>query len=83
MSKIHEIVYELLEELASNNQQWPSDRSMPKRAARVMDLYPTTNLLAQLTTIIKKLGNLNENLIQTNIVCDLCERDITTWSNVK
>ena len=35
MSKTHEAAYELLEELASNNYQWPTERAMPRKTARV------------------------------------------------
>lgn len=61
-----------MEELASNNYQWPLDRSMLKRAAGVIDLDPITNFAAQMETLSKELGKLNVNSIRFNIVCDLC-----------
>ena len=38
MSKTHKAAYELLEELASNNYQWPIERAMPRKTARVLEL---------------------------------------------
>ena len=33
MIKTHKVAYELLEELASNNYQWPTERAMPRKTA--------------------------------------------------
>ena len=38
MSKTHEVAYELLEELASNNYQWPTERAMPRKIAGVLEI---------------------------------------------
>ncbi|XP_030963798.1 uncharacterized protein LOC115984958 [Quercus lobata] len=48
MSKTHEVAYELLEELASNNYQWPIERAMPRKIARVLELDSITSLAAQM-----------------------------------
>lgn len=53
MSKIYEAKYKLLKELASNNYQWLSERSMLRKVARVLLLDPITNLVAQMTTLSK------------------------------
>lgn len=37
INKTYEATYELLEELASNNYQWSFDRSIPGKAARVIN----------------------------------------------
>ena len=46
MSKTHEATYELLEELSSNNYQWPTERAMPRKIARVLELDSITSLAA-------------------------------------
>ena len=46
MSKTHEAAYELLEELASNNYQWPTERATPRKTAGVLELDSITSLAA-------------------------------------
>ena len=46
MSKTHEAAYELLEELASNNYQWPTERTMPRKTAGVLEIDSITSLAA-------------------------------------
>lgn len=41
----------------------------------MLDIYPIKYLMAQLATIINKLGNLNMNLISTNLICDMCAKN--------
>ena len=72
MSKTHEAAYELLEELASNNYQWPTERAMPRKTARVLELDSITSLVAQMATFSQQLGKMNVNAIKTNVVCDHC-----------
>ncbi|KAL4597574.1 hypothetical protein ACB092_11G000200 [Castanea dentata] len=72
MSKTHEAAYELLEELASNNYQWPTERAMPRKIAGVLELDSITSLAAQMATLSQQLGKMNVNAIQTNVVCDHC-----------
>nr|XP_023913707.1 uncharacterized protein LOC112025289 [Quercus suber] len=72
MSKTHEAAYELLEELASNNYQWPTERAMPRKAAGVLELDSITSLAAQMATLSQQLCKMNVNAIQTNVVCDHC-----------
>ena len=72
MSKTHEAAYELLEELASNNYQWPTERTMPRKIAGVLELDSITSLAAQMATLSQQLSKMNVNAIQTNVVCDHC-----------
>ncbi|XP_023892547.2 uncharacterized protein LOC112004530 [Quercus suber] len=51
MSKTHEAAYELLEELASNNYQWPTERAMPRKTAGVLELDSITSLATQMEII--------------------------------
>ena len=46
ISKTHEVAYELLEELASNNYQWPTERAMPRKTVGVLELDSITSLVA-------------------------------------
>ena len=48
MGKEWDEAYELLEETASNNYQWQSERVTPKRVAGVHDLDIITMIQAQL-----------------------------------
>lgn len=52
MSKAYEAAYELLEKLASNNYQWLSNKSMPRKVVRVIHLDPITNLMTQLEPLL-------------------------------
>nr|XP_023916883.1 uncharacterized protein LOC112028427 [Quercus suber] len=70
MSKTHEAAYELLEELASNNYQWPTKRAMPRKTAGVLELDSITSLATQMATLSQQLGKMKVNAIQTNVVCD-------------
>ena len=76
MRKTHDEAYELLEEMASNNYQWPSERSMSKRAIGVHEIDVITAISAQVMTLSKQQGSLNVNVIQTpSQACELCERN--------
>ena len=72
MSKTHEAAYELLEELASNYYQWPTERTMPRKIAGVLELDSITSLAAQMATLSQQLSKMNVTAIQTNVVCDHC-----------
>nr|XP_023870464.1 uncharacterized protein LOC111983048 [Quercus suber] len=72
MSKTHEAAYELLEELASNNYQWPIERAIPRKATGVLELDSITSLAAQMATLSQQLSKMNVNAIQTNVVHDHC-----------
>ncbi|KAH9697831.1 hypothetical protein KPL71_023777 [Citrus sinensis] len=71
MGKTPEAAYELLEEMASNNYQWSSERSMPRKTVGAHNIDVFTALFAQMTTLSNKLEHLNVSAIQTQ-VCELC-----------
>lgn len=76
MSKIHEAAYEHLEELASNNYQQQAKRSKPKSTARLMKLDQITSLTTQPTSMIKQLGKVHVNSIQTNFFINFVQGTI-------
>ena len=45
--------YQILENIALNNCQWPIERVAPKKQARVYDLDVFTNLATQVSTLSK------------------------------
>ncbi|KAJ4705035.1 DNA-directed DNA polymerase [Melia azedarach] len=72
ISKTHDKAYTLLEEMASNNYQWPSDCSTQRRVAGVHEIDVITPLTAQVATLSRQLGTLNINAIHSHVqVCEL------------
>ncbi|KAH9698609.1 hypothetical protein KPL71_024069 [Citrus sinensis] len=71
MGKTPKATYELLEEMASNNYQWSSERSMPRKTIGAHNIDVVTSLSEQMTTLSNKLEHLNVSAIQTQ-VCELC-----------
>lgn len=61
-----------MEELVSSNHQWHSKNQYQEKEVGVLGLDPITKLVAQMTTISKKLGKLDVNSIQIDVVCDYC-----------
>ena len=47
--------YQILENIALNDCQWPVKRAAPKKPAELFDLDMFTNMSAQLFTLSKKL----------------------------
>ncbi|KAL9416753.1 hypothetical protein AB3S75_039861 [Citrus x aurantiifolia] len=77
MGKTPEATYELLEEMASNNYQWTSERSMPRKIVGAHNVDVITALSAQMTDLSNKLEHLNASAIQTQ-VCELCRGNHTS-----
>jgi hypothetical protein len=46
---------------------------MQRKAIEVFELDFIIVVIAQITTLSKKLSKINVNYIQTNVVCDYCE----------
>ena len=57
MKKSEDEVYELLDDVATNNFQWPSERFVSKNAARVYEIDAITALTAQVASLTKQLQN--------------------------
>ncbi|XP_024025398.1 uncharacterized protein LOC112092750 [Morus notabilis] len=53
MKKTEDEAYELLEDMATNNYQWPSERSIPKKIAGLHEVEAITNLTAQIASLSK------------------------------
>ena len=49
--------YQILENIALNNCQWPTERVAPKKPARVHDLNAFTNSAAKMSSLSKQLQN--------------------------
>ena len=52
--------YQILENIALNNCQWPVERVVPKKQARAYDLDVFTNLAAQVSTLSKQLQDVQQ-----------------------
>ncbi|XP_024022201.1 uncharacterized protein LOC112091842 [Morus notabilis] len=75
MKKTEDEAYELLEDMATNNYQWPSERSIPKKIAGLHEIDAITNLTAQIASLSKQLQKtqLTANAIQiSSPVCEFC-----------
>ena len=55
MGKNEVEAYQILENIALNDCQWPIERVAPKKPTRVFDLDMFTNLSAQVSTLSKQL----------------------------
>ena len=58
MSKTAEGATSLLEEMASNNYQWPIERTMAKKVAGIHELEPFPALSAQVTSLSHQVSAL-------------------------
>ncbi|XP_062093371.1 uncharacterized protein LOC133799363 [Humulus lupulus] len=76
MSKSANEAYDLLEEMAMNNYQWPSERETIKKVAGVHELDAISMLSAQVATLTKQLQQNNIHaqapMMQMQIICELC-----------
>ncbi|XP_062075256.1 uncharacterized protein LOC133779295 [Humulus lupulus] len=74
MSKSANEAYELLEEMAMNNYQWPSERGNPRRVARMHEIDAISMLSAQVATLTKQLQNniVTAPVMQAQVMCKLC-----------
>lgn len=63
--------------MASNNYQWPSERSSPRKAIRAYEIDALITLIAQVTVQVaalsKKFDTLGVQAVQNSfIVCEMC-----------
>ncbi|XP_052172253.1 uncharacterized protein LOC127788182 [Diospyros lotus] len=56
MGKSTEDAYELLEEMASNNYQWSTERGMPKKASGMYEVDGINMLNAKVDNLVKMFG---------------------------
>ena len=67
MGKSTEDAYELLEEMASNNYQWSTERGMPKKASGMYEVDGINMLNAKVDNLVKMFGKLgNVNAVYSN-----------------
>ena len=67
MGKSTEDAYELLEEMASNNYQWSTERGMPKKASGMYEVDGINMLNAKVDNLVKMFGKLGSvNAINSN-----------------
>ncbi|XP_017981014.1 PREDICTED: uncharacterized protein LOC108663036 [Theobroma cacao] len=73
MSKNVVDAYNLLEEMASNNYQWPSKRSGSRKAVGAYEIDAISNLATQVAALSKKFDTLGVHAIQNPfVVCEMC-----------
>ncbi|XP_062103280.1 uncharacterized protein LOC133814318 [Humulus lupulus] len=88
MSKSANEAYELLEEMAMNNYQWPTERGKSKKVARMMELDAISMLTAQVAALTKQLQKttLPSQAMQVQNLCE-CQaitlRSGTRYEGVK
>lgn len=63
MSKTAEGATFLLEEMASNNYQWPTERTMAKKVAGIHELEPYATLSAQVATLSHQISALTSQRV--------------------
>lgn len=69
MGKSIDEAYDLLEEMASNNYQWGSERSSHRKVAGVYEIDALTTLTAQVAALTKAMQSAN---VQPVFTCELC-----------
>ncbi|RWR83368.1 hypothetical protein CKAN_01212200 [Cinnamomum micranthum f. kanehirae] len=73
MKKSPEEAYELVEEMATNNYQWPSDHVQQKKIQGVHELDSISALTAQVANLSKQIQSMKVHAVQsTNMVCEFC-----------
>lgn len=73
MAKTHTDAYALLEEMAANNYQWPSERTLARKPVGVHEVGQLTALTAQVAALSRQIGQMNVNAIATpTVTCEFC-----------
>ncbi|XP_017973115.1 PREDICTED: uncharacterized protein LOC108661374 [Theobroma cacao] len=73
MSKNATDAYNMLEKMASNNYQWPSERLGSRKAARAYEIDAIGNLAVQVATLSKKFDTLGVHAVKNSfVVCEMC-----------
>ena len=71
MGKNASEAFNLLEVMASNNYQWPNERTT-KKAAGLYEIDGFSALTAKVESLSRKLDTISVNVVQSVQVCDLC-----------
>ncbi|XP_062075954.1 uncharacterized protein LOC133780091 [Humulus lupulus] len=74
MSKSAKKAYELLEKMAMNNYQWPSERDRNEKVAGMHELDDITAITAQVASLTKQLqkNSMATQVMQIQAVCHNC-----------
>ncbi|XP_062118910.1 uncharacterized protein LOC133832607 [Humulus lupulus] len=74
MSKSANEAYDLLEEMAMNNYQWPIERENTKNVAGMIELDVISMLTTQVASLAKQLqqNNFTAQAMQLQSVCEIC-----------
>ncbi|XP_017979877.1 PREDICTED: uncharacterized protein LOC108662804 [Theobroma cacao] len=73
MSKSIDEAYDLLEEIAYNNYQWPSERLGTRKIAGIHESDVLNTVSTQLASLAKKIDKLSVNAIQNSFMtCEFC-----------
>ncbi|XP_062103987.1 uncharacterized protein LOC133815123 [Humulus lupulus] len=74
MRKSANEAYDLLEEMANNNQQWPSERGNSKKVAGLHEIDAISKLTAQVEALTKQLqgSTMAALVMQAQTMCELC-----------
>ena len=87
MGKNEVEVYQILENIALNDCQWPVERVAPKKPAGVFDLEMFTNLSAQVSILSKQLQASQQlgcqlsvhKVKESPLACEQCHGPNTTF----
>ncbi|XP_062117695.1 uncharacterized protein LOC133831427 [Humulus lupulus] len=74
MRKSANEAYDLLEEMAINNQQWPSERDNSKKVAGLHEIDAISKLTAQVEALTKQQqgSTMATPVMQAQLMCELC-----------
>ncbi|XP_062075881.1 uncharacterized protein LOC133780010 [Humulus lupulus] len=74
MRKSANEAYDLLEEMAINNQQWPSERGNSKKVSGLHEIDAISKLTAQVEALTKQLqgSTMAAPMMQVHTMCELC-----------
>ncbi|XP_056169324.1 uncharacterized protein LOC115665665 [Syzygium oleosum] len=73
-NKTPEEAYNLLEEMASNSYQWPTQRIPVRKASGVREVDAFTAIAAQIEALNKKIDNMSVSGMKIqNMTCDFCD----------
>ena len=82
MKKTTDQAYEILEDTTTNTNQWPRDRSAPRKSLAGADTEVPGNLVNHVAQITKQLQKQQGtvNVIQNNLweICESCEGQHST-----
>ena len=76
MKKTTDQAYGILEDMATNSNQWPRERMIPRKVVGGVDIEVLSNLVSHVTQLTKQLQRRQGavNVIQANLweICESC-----------